>query len=301
MCLHPWALGAQRCACVKVHEERSKIIASELAVKTERMAARLKPGDVVEGVISHCQDYGAFVALGTGKNLQGVQVGCASSRSAQDFRCFQHLLCFGIKRPWADRYASLTWRSPPANTVTIQQRCKHGMCLHNLAQQCESVNMSHMYVGPPVSDARCGAGADPHQRALLGPHADAGVGRPTGHVCALQGHEHQSKARQDQPVTQGANLLLIEGITTMFSLHCCVRLVAWHLLPFTPPQVCHSALQACLCLPLRLHCLPGRVALMLLRRAAHGGGPAAGDAGCRPARGGQGADGICARRDPLLR
>lgn len=82
---------------LQVNKAERKLIASELAFLTQQLAEKLQEGDVVEGVVSSCQDFGAFVKLGSGKTLQGVEVRevflpCArkDARKEKSQRLLQH-------------------------------------------------------------------------------------------------------------------------------------------------------------------------------------------------------------------
>ena len=59
---------------MKVDEEQNKLIGSEQAILFSQFVESMKEGDVVEGVVSRCADFGAFVKLGAGKSFRGVQV-----------------------------------------------------------------------------------------------------------------------------------------------------------------------------------------------------------------------------------
>ena len=50
------------------------MVASEQAILFEQFTENLSEGDVVEGVVSSCTDFGAFVTLGAGKSFRGVEV-----------------------------------------------------------------------------------------------------------------------------------------------------------------------------------------------------------------------------------
>lgn len=56
-----------------MNEEESRLIASELLYLRQEMAKQLKAGEIVEGVVSRCTDYGAYVQLGAGKSLGAVE------------------------------------------------------------------------------------------------------------------------------------------------------------------------------------------------------------------------------------
>ena len=60
---------------LQVVEEQRRLIGSEQAILFADFIQSLKAGDIVEGVIGRCTDFGAFVKLGAGKNFRGVQVG----------------------------------------------------------------------------------------------------------------------------------------------------------------------------------------------------------------------------------
>jgi len=60
---------------LQAEKESNKVIGSEQAILFEQFTENLKEGDVVEGVVGSCTDFGAFVRLGAGKSFRGVEVG----------------------------------------------------------------------------------------------------------------------------------------------------------------------------------------------------------------------------------
>lgn len=58
---------------VQAEKESNKVIGSEQAILFEQFTENLKEGDVVEGVVGSCTDFGAFVRLGAGKSFRGVE------------------------------------------------------------------------------------------------------------------------------------------------------------------------------------------------------------------------------------
>lgn len=56
-----------------VKEKSRTVIASEQAILFQQFTKNLKKGDVVEGVVDFCTDYGAFVRLGAGESFRGVE------------------------------------------------------------------------------------------------------------------------------------------------------------------------------------------------------------------------------------
>ena len=58
----------------QAEEHGRGLVASELARIAQEKAAQMSVGDVVEGVVSHCTDFGAFVRIGDGKDLSPVEV-----------------------------------------------------------------------------------------------------------------------------------------------------------------------------------------------------------------------------------
>jgi DNA-directed RNA polymerase subunit E'/Rpb7 len=63
---------------LQVKEKSRTVIASEQAILFQQFTKNLKKGDVVEGVVDFCTDYGAFVRLGAGESFRGVEVCCQS-------------------------------------------------------------------------------------------------------------------------------------------------------------------------------------------------------------------------------
>lgn len=59
---------------MQVDEAQNRLIGSEQAILFAEFTSGVKKGDVVEGVIGKCTDFGAFVKLGAGNNFRGVQV-----------------------------------------------------------------------------------------------------------------------------------------------------------------------------------------------------------------------------------
>ena len=64
---------------LQAEEKGRGLRASEIARLSQDKAAKIAVGDVVEGVVSHCTDFGAFVRIGDGKDLTSVEVGILSS------------------------------------------------------------------------------------------------------------------------------------------------------------------------------------------------------------------------------
>ena len=59
---------------MQAEEGKRGLRASEIARLTQEKAAQIHVDDVVDGVVSHCTDFGAFVRIGDEKELTSVEV-----------------------------------------------------------------------------------------------------------------------------------------------------------------------------------------------------------------------------------
>lgn len=64
----------------QVNRPEGKLILSERAAMTSQLAKQLKPGDIVDGIVTRLRDFGAFVALRSPDgSMHGVEVMVALS------------------------------------------------------------------------------------------------------------------------------------------------------------------------------------------------------------------------------
>jgi hypothetical protein len=81
----------------QVNKPEGKLVLSERAAMTSQLAKQLKPGDIVDGIVTRLRDFGAFVSLRSPDGcMHGVEVPPPLPLLSSDFSSFLFLFAFSL-------------------------------------------------------------------------------------------------------------------------------------------------------------------------------------------------------------